>query len=104
LLALPALAPGAAWADRIDGHWCYRDGRQIGIQGPRVVTPGGRALLGDYDRHGFEYIVPDGETGAGERVTMAQRDEDTIHLWQDHATTPPDGPPQIWRRCRDKTS
>ena len=30
-----------AWADVIDGHWCFTDGERISIQGPAIVTPAG---------------------------------------------------------------
>ena len=45
-LALAALAyglaPGGARADAIDGHWCAPDGRVMTIEGPAILTPGGR--------------------------------------------------------------
>ena len=76
-LMLPA-AP--ALADRIDGNWCFRDGRSMSIDGPAIVTPGGTAMTGDYDRHGFRYVVPAGEADARAQVDMVQFDDNTIQV------------------------
>ena len=85
LLAGPVAAAclvsaGGARADAIDGNWCGPEGRTLTIEGPRITTPGGTATRGDYDRHGFAYVVPPGEAGAGARVTMRLLDEDTVRL------------------------
>lgn len=97
--AAAACLVGAAGAraDAIDGEWCSPDGRRtLSIDGPRIVTPGGATTTGDYDRHGFAYVVPPGEAGAGTRVTMLLLNEETVSL-----TT--GAGPEIWRRC-DVTS
>ena len=95
LFALPLLAllGGAALADAIDGDWCHADGRRLSINGPDIVTPGGAHLKGDYDRHGFAYVVPASEPGAGATVRMALQSEILMHL------KPPAGEEQTWRRC-----
>lgn len=93
------LSPGPVHADQIDGDWCFKDGSNLTIHGPRIMTPGGNQLQGDYDRHGFAYVVPDGETGAGDRVLMAQQNDNTIHLWRDGGTTTERGTPEVWHRC-----
>ena len=62
--------PASVRADAIDGDWCHADGRRLSIHGPDLVTPGGRQIVGDYDRHGFVYVVPQGESGAGDKVVM----------------------------------
>ena len=90
-----------AQADQIDGHWCYKDGRSLSIRGPQIITPGGSKMRGDYDRHGFAYVVPKGEEGAGEKVLMVQQDNNTIHAWR--ASSEP-GKSEIWRRCDPRTS
>jgi len=82
----------AARADAIDGNWCAGDGRTFSIDGPRIVTPRGEALQGDYDRHGFAYVAPTD----GAEVTMVLLDEDTVRLTAGSA-------PEIWHRC-DVTS
>ncbi len=94
--------PTGALADAIDGHWCHRDGRRLSIDGPTLVTPGGRAMTGDYDRHGFVYVVPAGEPGAGERVTMQLIDEYTVILrtGADSAKSVE----QVWKRCGAPTA
>jgi hypothetical protein len=93
-LLLPA-AP--ALADRIDGNWCFTDGRHMSIAGPAIVTPGGARMIGDYDRHSFHYVAPAGEADAGARIDMIQFDEYTVQV----VTTPPDGlaRTETWKRC-----
>jgi hypothetical protein len=95
LIAMAAL-PTAAWADAIDGDWCFADGKHLSIEGPRIVTPGGTTMNGDYDRHGFAYVVPVNEPGAGSKVTMILLDEETMQLQLETAG----GKPQTWRRCK----
>ena len=84
-----------ARADRIDGNWCYQD-RHMSIDGPTIITPGGTRMKGQYDRHGFQYTVPDGEQDAGAMVNMVQFNEQTIQVVtakkQDIRT-------EIWNRC-----
>ena len=93
-----ALWGGAARADSIDGRWCFTDGRDMTINGPMIVTPGGLRTTGTYDRHGFAYKVPDAEAGAGTMISMILVNETTVHLWRREAQRgqPPE---QIWRRC-----
>ncbi|HET6468801.1 MAG TPA: hypothetical protein VFG43_10530 [Geminicoccaceae bacterium] len=87
------LATGeTARADAIDGNWCAGDGRTLTIAGPRLVTPGGASITGDYDRHGFAYVVPPGEPGAGGRVAMVLLNEDTVRIVAGLE-------PAIWHRC-----
>jgi len=94
-----------AWADVIDGHWCFTDGERISIQGPAVVTPAGSSIQGDYSRHYFTYVVPPTDPGAGQTVSMMLMNEDTVHL---RIGTGPsyssDGPVQVWHRCGPPTS
>ena len=64
-IAALTLQTGPALADRIDGNWCFTDGRHMSIEGPSIITPGGTRMQGRYNRHGFEYTVPAGEADAG---------------------------------------
>jgi hypothetical protein len=89
-----------AQADVIDGDWCNAEGRQMTIRGPEIVTPGGKQTRGDYTRHSFSYVVPAGETGAGETVSIILRSELLAHARQGKADTPW----QEWRRCTAKVS
>jgi hypothetical protein len=94
-----------ARADAIDGEWCYTDGRHMAIQGPRIVTPGGTEMKGDYGRHSFSYIVPEGEPDAGRGISMILVDEYTVHLRADAdpaGATPPEV--EVWRRCTPRMS
>jgi hypothetical protein len=95
----------SAWADVIDGHWCFTDGERISIQGPAIVTPAGSQIQGDYSRHFFTYVVPPTDPGAGQTVSMMLMNEDTVHL---RIGTAPSyssgGPVQVWHRCGPPTS
>lgn len=92
LLAV-VLGAGSARADAIDGHWCAADGRRVNIDGPAIVTPGGRHLQGTYDRHHFTYVVPVPEAGAGQTVAMTLLGETAVRVQVG------DAPPEIWNRC-----
>jgi len=84
-----------ALADRIDGNWCYRD-RHMSIDGPTIITPGGTRMKGLYDRHGFRYTVPGGESDAGAQVDMVQFNEQTIQVT---TTGGGNSRTEIWNRC-----
>ena len=90
---LTILGTRAALADAIDGDWCLDDGKRLSINGPDIVTPGGRQLKGDYDRHHFSYVVPIAEPGEGGTVYMVLLSELLMRL------KPPSGEEQLWRRC-----
>lgn len=91
---------GAAHADAIDGDWCAADGQQMSIQGAAITTPGGNKLQGNYTRHAFDYVVPAGEKGAGEAVSILLRGEYLAVSRQGS----PDAPLKQWRRCKATTS
>jgi len=91
-------APGAARADAIDGNWCHASGKRLTIEGPRIVTPGGTAMTGQYDRHGFSYIVPPGEPGAGKSMVMVLESEDVMYMGEGTDRTAPEKA-ETWRRC-----
>jgi hypothetical protein len=90
----------AAHADAIDGDWCQADGRHMTIRGPDIVTPGGTKMRGDYSRHSFSYVVPAGEPGAGETVSIVLLNELLAHGRQGG----PNAPVQEWRRCAARVS
>jgi hypothetical protein len=93
-LALVALTPGVARADKIDGNWCAPDGRVMTIDGPAIVTPGGSQITGNYSRHAFSYVVPPGESDAGATILMILLNEETVRI------APGNGAPEeIWHRC-----
>jgi hypothetical protein len=100
-LLLPAQA---ALADAIDGSWCHQ-AKQLSIRGPAIVTPGGTAMQGDYDRHGFIYVVPSGEPQAGQTVVMVLLNETTMRLGiGGNVEAAGKAADQIWRRCSATTS
>ena len=83
-----------ATADAIDGDWCAKMGRHLNIDGVKIKTPGGDNITGDYDRHGFTYVVPNGETHASKTIHMRMQSEDLVLL------TLPDGSVEKWNRCQ----
>jgi hypothetical protein len=93
--ALICLAATPARADAIDGDWCNADGKRMKIRGPEIVTPGGAQTRGDYTRHSFVYVVPAGEAGAGETVSIILLSEYLAHARQGAA----DAPIKVWNRC-----
>jgi hypothetical protein len=97
LLAVP-LGARPALADAIDGHWCAGDGRRIQIEGPAIVTPGGRHLQGTYDRHHFSYVVPVPEAGAGHTVAMTLLGETVVRIQFGEAES------ELWKRCAPQLS
>jgi len=95
-----ALSAGAAWADRIDGNWCSPANATMTIEGPRVVTPSGKVTQGDYYRHHFDYIVPDGDKDAGAHVHADLIDPDHIILTLTLPQATSSGKPETWKRCQ----
>ena len=95
LFAMPALA------DSIDGSWCFRDGRHVEIQGPRIVTASGKTVAGDYTRHAFRYTIPAGEMDGGEVAMMSLANEETVQV---RVGVDAAAPMQTWRRCKPRTS
>ena len=98
--AIVAIAPvHQAMADAIDGSWCFK-GRHLAIEGPKMLTPGGKTIKGEYDRHGFIYKAPAGEKEAGSTVYISQLDEEAMEF----RVGSEQNKPQIWRRCAAPTS
>ena len=95
LFSCMAVVVGAssARADAIDGQWCL-GASHLEINGPSIRTPGGNAITGDYNRHGFTYIVPTNEEGAGTRIVMVLLNEETVRLTRGTSA------PETWKRCK----
>jgi len=93
------LVASPAFADRIDGNWCYQDGRQMTIDVPQIKTPGGTVMTGEYDLHAFLYIAPpgegQGEPDAGAVIAMVQLNDETINVQVGKAPAV-----QVWNRCK----
>ncbi len=89
-----------ALADAIDGDWCRADGKHMSIRGPAIVTPGGKETQGNYTRHFFSYVIPPGEAGAGNTVSITLLSEYLAHAREGGA----DAPIQEWRRCQPGVS
>src|SRR5438552_307131 len=99
-ILLLALWSTGAQADVIDGDWCSGEGRQMTIRGPEIVTPGGNQIRGNYTRHSFSYVIPAGEPGTGETVSIILLNEFLAHSRQGNA----DAPSIEWKRCTAKVS
>lgn len=93
-LAVLWLAAPAALADALDGAWCeVGTARELRIDGDMIETPGGNRIVGVYRRHTFEYVVPDGEPGAGGEVFLQQFSDTRMQA------TLNGGAPMEWTRC-----
>jgi hypothetical protein len=94
------LQTGAGHADAIDGDWCSTDGMRMSISGDNITTPGGKHIQGNYSRHAFDYIIPDGENGSGDVVNIILRGEYLALSRQGPAS----GPLREWHRCKEGIS
>ena len=94
------LQTGVGRADAIDGDWCSTDGQRMSIVGEKITTPGGTQIRGNYSRHAFDYVVPAGENGSGETVSIILRGE----YLAVSRRGPADGPLTEWRRCKETIS
>ena len=91
-------------SEREDGLLVAASDRYSDIYGSSwKFTPGGKRMTGDYDRHAYAYVVPDGEKGAGSTMFMVQLNEETIWV---KIGTPPSaaGDSEMWRRCSERIS
>ena len=83
-----------ALADAIDGDWCSTtEARQLRIAGANITTPGGKQMTGDYSRHAFSYVAPEGDPGAGKAVALQLLNEEEVQVSGISAA------PEVWRRC-----
>lgn len=72
----------------------------MSISGEAITTPGGKQILGNYMRHAFDYVVPDGENGSGEIVYIILRGEYLALSRQG----PDEGRFREWLRCKEGIS
>lgn len=115
VITLPGVTPEPGEA--IDGNWCLGEdggtGARFTIDGAKIVTQGGAEIGGEYRRRAFSYFVPSSgdptgdaagdataKPGAGDTVSIVQRDENTIQVRRgpDPAASLA-AAPEIWRRC-----
>lgn len=94
------LQTGVGRADAIDGDWCSSDGLRMSIRAEKITTPGGSQIDGNYSRHAFDYVVPEGESGSGEVVSIILRGEYLALSRQGSAA----GPLREWHRCKETIS
>jgi hypothetical protein len=99
LLALPImLFASAAQADAIDGDWCNDDGSHVRIDGPKIELSSGKIVEGNYSRHAFSYIVPQGEWEAGVEVKFVLSSEELMRRMRNPDVMPEHA--DLWRRCQ----
>jgi hypothetical protein len=89
------LYASSARGDAIDGEWCLGTSH-FAIDGPSILTPGGNRIQGAYSRHGFVYVVPGNEAGAGSEISMILLNEENVQLTRAGQVKSP----EIWRRCK----
>jgi hypothetical protein len=95
---------GQAAADAIDGDWCLDGAGRFSIRGPAIVTPGGNRTQGDYRRHSFSYVVPDGESNQGLTIYMLLMNENTVYLRAGATPADESRGVQVWHRCTPEVS
>ncbi len=97
LLAYIALWPAVAMADAIDGDWCSADGKHFKIEGPAIELGSGNRSAGNYSRHSFSYVAPEGDPDEGQQVQMILQSEHLLDVRRNRSAQP--GPVETWRRC-----
>ncbi len=88
-----------ARADAIDGDWCSPEGKHLTIKGPEITTPDKITLRGNYRRHEFYYVEPEGGADAGTQVYLNLLNDEEMNFQR----TSKDGKLDelvIWRRCK----
>jgi len=97
-LMLFASAAFPAYADQIDGRWCNK-GRQVTIESPAIITPSGKRVNGEFDRHSFSYTIPAGEKYAGEKGEFEVQHDDLVHFTRSGSSQF-----EEWEPCPSPTS
>ncbi len=90
--AVPALA------DALDGDWCDGKRLHLSIKGPMITTPSGATLRGDYRRHAFDYVAPEGDPDAGLGIEIRQLSEDYMNFSRVRGGV--HDAPELWKRCQ----
>ncbi len=90
-------ASPSALADRIDGDWCSASGKHLTIKGPEITTPYGVTMQGQYGRHEFVYIAPEGDPDAKTQIYLQLLSEEEMNFYRITNNQP--GEPELWRRC-----
>ena len=94
------LQTGVGHADAIDGDWCSTDGMRMSIRGEKITIPSGKQIEGNYSRHAFDYVIPAGENGSGDVVSIILRSEYLALSRQGSV----EAPLREWHRCKESIS
>ncbi len=70
------------------------------IEGSQIVTPGGKAITGRYNRHHVDYEVPEGEANAGSLFSADQLNDDEIRVIVLGKDPSANKPSEIWTKCQ----
>lgn len=97
LVAALAIWPAAASADAIDGDWCNADGKHFKIDGSTIELGSGNRITGNYSRHSFSYVGPEGDPDEGQQVQMILQSEHLLDVRRNSDAQL--GPVEEWRRC-----
>jgi hypothetical protein len=87
-----------ARADALDGSWCSDDGRSLTIDGPKIRTPTGAKVTGEYARHSFRYVGSIGDPEEAHDVRMLLWNEDDLRI--DRIVDGVKQPEESWHRCK----
>ncbi|MGP6085935.1 hypothetical protein [Antarctobacter jejuensis] len=96
--ACVGLIPAAGLADEISGEWCSPEGESLTIKGSRVVAPSGIETDGQYSRHRYEFVMPEGGADAGAVIVIQQLSDEEVEVSIDGSA------PVSWSRCRAVSS
>jgi hypothetical protein len=88
-----------AYADSIDGDWCNEvDGARLRIDGATIELQSGQTITGEYSRHAFRYVAPDGAPDAGATIDYVMRSEEQMRRVRNGNAMPEHD--DLWRRCQ----
>lgn len=85
-------------ADSIDGRWCHKSS-QVTIEGPTIITPSGKKVTGEFDRHEFNYKIPAGDQHAGEDGKFEVQHDTLAHFTRSGSSQF-----EEWEPCPSPTS
>ena len=88
------ISASAAQADEISGDWCSSEGAHVRIEGNRIRSPGGQWTDGNYERHSYAFVIPEGEADAGQGVFLQQLSEEQVLYTLDGQEA------EAWSRCK----
>ena len=84
-----------ATADAIDCDWCSpNEAVYVRISGDNISSSTGHQTTGNYSRHAFSYVVPEGYPDASEQFSMQLLNEEQANVSVNG------GGVEMWHRCQ----